>query len=56
MTPEQQIESLRQRIVQAQADQDALRTIGAEEQYLQAYVITRTLEMQLEERLRQPQR
>jgi hypothetical protein len=56
MTLEQQIEGLRERIALAQADRDELRTDGPEEKYLEAYVITKSLEMQLEELLCQPQR
>ena len=56
MTLEQQIDGLRERIARAQADRDALRTNGAEEEYLEAYVISKALEMQLEEMLCQPRR
>lgn len=56
MTLQQQIEGLRERIALAQADRDALRTGGSEESYLEAYVITKALEMQLEELLCQPRR
>lgn len=54
MTLDEQIDGLRERIALAQADRDALRTNGAEAQYLEAYVITKALEMQLEEMLCQP--
>jgi hypothetical protein len=56
MTLEHEIDGLRERIALAQADRDALRTDGAEEKYLEAYVISKALEMQLEEMLRQPRR
>lgn len=56
MTLQQEIESLRLRIAQAQADCDALRKAGPEEKYLEAYVITKALELQLDEKLCQPHR
>ncbi len=56
MTLEQQIEGLRERIARAQADRDELRKDGQEEKYLEAYVITKALEMELEEKLCQPRR
>ena len=56
MTLDQQIDRLRERIAQAQSDRDELRKDGPEEQYLEAYVITKALEMELDELLCQPRR
>ncbi|WP_298829568.1 hypothetical protein [uncultured Piscinibacter sp.] len=56
MTLEQEIEVLRQRITRAQNDRDELRKDGPEQKYLEAYVITKALEMELEEKLCQPRR
>lgn len=56
VTHQEQIELLRQRIAQAQLELDALRRTGPEERFVEAYVITKALELQLEEQLRQPDR
>lgn len=56
MTLHQEIELLCQRIALAQVDCDTLRKAGPEERYIEAYVITKALELQLDEKLCQPHR
>ena len=56
MTTHDEIDSLKRRIAAAQADRESWRVAGPEERYLEAYVIVKALELQLEETLRQPVR
>jgi hypothetical protein len=56
MTHQDDIESLKSRIAKAESECNAWRAAGVEEKYLEAYVIVKALEMQLDEQLRQPRR
>jgi hypothetical protein len=56
MTNDDDIDTLKERIAQAERERDTLRTTGREEKYLEAYVIVKALELQLDEQLRQPRR
>jgi hypothetical protein len=56
MTTDDDIDTLKQRIAKAESERDSLRTSGREDKYLEAYVIVKALELQLDEQLRQPRR
>jgi hypothetical protein len=50
------VDALRLRIEEAEARRDALRADGPEEKFLEAYVIVKALQLELEERLVQKPR
>ena len=50
------IEDLQRRLADARAECDQLRAVGPQDAFLQAYVTVKSLELQLEESLRQPRR
>ena len=52
MTFEEDIDSFRRRIAEAEIRRDAWRVAGREEKYLAAYFMVEALEHQLDERLR----
>lgn len=52
MTFEEDIDSFKGRIAEAEARRDAWRVAGPEEKYLEAYFMVEALELQLDERLR----
>ncbi|HEU0203510.1 MAG TPA: hypothetical protein VFR86_24125 [Burkholderiaceae bacterium] len=54
MTPQEDIHTLENRIARAETARDAWRAAGQEEKYLEAYFMVEALELQLNERLRQP--
>lgn len=56
MTIQHDIESLRQRIATAQGDCNLWRQVGPEEKFIEAYVIVKALELELDEKLCQPNR
>jgi len=56
MTDEDDIDTLKERIAKAESERDTWRSAGREEKYLEAYVIVKALELQLDEQLRQPRR
>ena len=56
MANQDHIDQLRTRIAQAEAERNTWRVEGPEEKYLEAYVIVKALELELEEQLRQPVR
>jgi len=53
MTFQEDIDTLRNRLVKAQSERDAWRVAGVQERYLEAYSMVEALERQLDERLRQ---
>jgi len=56
MTSQEDIDVLKGRIATAESERDTWRVAGLEEKYLEAYVIVKALELQLDEQLRQPGR
>lgn len=56
MTIQQDIDSLRERIATAQTDCEAWREAGPEERFIEAYVIVKALQLELDEKLCQPNR
>lgn len=54
MTGSEDIDTLKERIARAESECDSWRAAGLEEKYLEAYVKVKALELQLDERLRQP--
>jgi hypothetical protein len=52
MTFEEDIDSFKARIAEAETKRDAWRVAGREEKYLEAYFMVEALELQLDERLR----
>jgi len=56
MAHQDHIDQLKDRIAQAQSECNTWRVEGPEEKYLEAYVIVKALELELEEQLRQPAR
>jgi hypothetical protein len=56
MTNQQDIDTLRQRITAAEGDCDLWRKVGPEERFIEAYVIVKALELELDEKLCQPHR
>ena len=56
MTNQQDIDTLRQRIATAEGDCDLWRKAGPEEKFIEAYVIVKALELELDEKLCQPNR
>lgn len=50
------IETLRQRLDDAKQECERCRVDGPEEVFLQAYVTVKAIELQLDEKLRQPMR
>ncbi|WP_280154378.1 hypothetical protein [Piscinibacter sp. XHJ-5] len=53
MTFDEDIDSFKRRIADAEIQRDAWRVAGREERYLEAYFMVEALEQQLDERLRQ---
>lgn len=56
MTIQHDIEVLRERIARAEHDCEAWRRAGPEEKFLESYVIVKALELELDEKLCQPNR
>ena len=56
MRPGHDIESLRQQLAEAKAECDRLRVTGPDEIFQQAYVDVKSLELRLDEKLRDPSR
>lgn len=52
MTFQEDVESFKSRIAEAETKRDAWRVAGPEEKYLEAYFMVEALELQLDERLR----
>jgi hypothetical protein len=52
MTPDEEIEGLRNRIDKARADCDVWRAAGPEEKCLEAYFLVEALTLQLDNRLK----
>ena len=54
MTLKDDIDAIKSRIAKAESERDAWRLAGLEEKYIEAYSMVEALELQLEQRLRQP--
>ena len=54
MTLKDDIDAIKRRIAKAESERDAWRLAGLEEKYIEAYSMVEALELQLEQRLRQP--
>ena len=56
MTFQEDIAAIKERIAKAESDCETWRAAGEGEKYLEAYFLAEALELQLENRLRQPSR
>ena len=54
MTFQEDIDAIKRRIAKAESARETWRAAGEKEKYLEAYFMVEALELQLDQRLRQP--